>query len=103
MLAFAFSNKRSAFAFAGFYDMEHEIAPLVEMVRKILDRGVLKGVFRKGVDPVQLNITIAAIGYYYLTNQHTGSIIFKRDLMAPAALKQRLSFNVDTIMRLVSK
>ena len=76
---------------------------LVEMVRKILDRGVRKGVFRKGVDPVQLNITIAAIGYYYLTNQHTGSIIFKQNMMAPAALKRRLAFNVDTIMRLVSK
>ena len=75
----------------------------VDMVGKLLDRGVAEGVFRPGIDPVQLNITIAAIGYYYLTNQHTGSIIFKRDLMAPAALKQRLSFNVETIMRLVSK
>ena len=33
----------------------------VQMVKAILDRGVAKGVFRKGVDPVQLNITIAAI------------------------------------------
>lgn len=76
---------------------------LVEMVRKILQRGVRKGVFRKGIDPVQLNITIAAIGYYYLTNRFTGSIIFKRDLMAPGALRQRLAFNVETIMRLVRK
>jgi AcrR family transcriptional regulator len=76
---------------------------LVAMVRKILHRGVRKGVFRKGIDPVQLNITIAAIGYYYLTNRFTGSIIFDRDLMAPKALNQRLAFNVDTVMRLVSK
>ena len=76
---------------------------LVDMVRKILQRGVRKGVFRKGIDPVQLNITIAAIGYYYFTNRFTGSIIFKRDLMAPKALKQRLAFNVETIMRLVRK
>ncbi len=59
--------------------------------------------FRKGIDPVQLNITIAAIGYYYLTNRFTGSIIFKRDLMAPKALRERLAFNVETIMRLVKK
>ena len=39
---------------------------LVAMVKSILDRGVAAGVFRSGVDPVQLNITIAAIGYYYL-------------------------------------
>ena len=45
------------------------------VVQGIVDRGVAKGVFRKGVDAVQLNITLAAINYYYLTNRYTGSII----------------------------
>lgn len=74
----------------------------VSMVKTILDRGVSTGVFRPDVDPVQLNITIAAIGYYYLTNRFTGSIVFERDLMAKEALEERLNFNIDTIMRLVS-
>jgi AcrR family transcriptional regulator len=74
---------------------------LVAMVAGLLERGIEQGVFRKGIDPVQLTITIAAIGYYYLTNRFTGSIIYKRDLMAPAALEERLAFNVDTILRLV--
>jgi AcrR family transcriptional regulator len=73
----------------------------VNMVAKILERGEQTGVFRPGVDPVQLNITIAAIGYYYLTNRFTGSIVFERDLMDPAALEQRLQFNIETIIRLV--
>ncbi len=76
---------------------------LVAMVDTILERGANQGVFRKGIDPVQLNITIAAIGYYYLTNRFTGSIIFERDLMAREALDTRLQFNIDTIMRLVSQ
>jgi AcrR family transcriptional regulator len=74
----------------------------VGMVNAILDRGVAEGVFRPGVDPVQLNITIAAIGYYYLTNRFTGSIVFERDLMAKDALEERLRFNIDTILRLVA-
>lgn len=74
----------------------------VSMVGTILDRGVTAGVFRPGVDPVQLNITIAAIGYYYLTNRFTGSIVFERDLMAKEALEERLQFNIDTILRLVA-
>jgi AcrR family transcriptional regulator len=74
----------------------------VSMVNGILERGVKTGVFRKGVDPVQLNITIAAIGYYYITNRFTGSIVFERDFMDPSALEERLKFNIDTIMRLVS-
>lgn len=73
----------------------------VGMVGALLDRGVNEGVFRPGIDPVQLNITIAAIGYYYLTNRFTGSIVFQRDLMAPEALEERLAFNIETIMRLV--
>lgn len=74
----------------------------VSMVGGILERGVKAGVFRAGIDPVQLNITIAAIGYYYLTNRYTGSIIFERDLMAKEALDERLRFNMETIMRLVA-
>ena len=74
----------------------------VGMVRNILDRGVETGEFREGVDPVQLNITIAAIGYYYLTNRFTGSILFERDFMDNEALQSRLDFNIDTIMRLVA-
>lgn len=75
----------------------------VNMVKEILDRGVKEGVFRRNIDPVQLNITIAAIGYYYLTNRHTGSIVFERDLMDEEALHKRLEFNIDTIMRTVCR
>jgi AcrR family transcriptional regulator len=75
--------------------------PFVQMVKAILDRGVATGVFRSGIDPVQLNITIAAIGYYYLTNRFTGSIIFERDVMTRRNLDERLAFNLDTIIRLV--
>jgi len=73
----------------------------VVMVSELLDRGVEAGVFRPGIDPVQLNITIAAIGYYYLTNRFTGAIIFERDYMSKEALDERIRFNIDTIMRLV--
>ena len=76
---------------------------LMQMVMHILERGVTKGVFREGIDPVQLNITIAAIGYFYLTNRFTGSIVYERDLMAPEHLEARLKFNLDTVLRLVKK
>ncbi len=77
--------------------------PFVGLVKSILDRGVAKGVFRSGIDPVQLNITLAAIGYYYLTNRHTSGILFERDFMSKSRLDERFAFNLDTIMRLVRK
>jgi AcrR family transcriptional regulator len=74
---------------------------LVSMVASLLERGVKEGVFRDEIDPVQLNITIAAVGYYYLTNRFTGTIIYEQDLMAKEALERRIQFNIETIMRLV--
>ncbi|MGC4051994.1 MAG: TetR family transcriptional regulator [Paludibaculum sp.] len=67
----------------------------------ILERGAQAGVFRPDVDADQLNLTIAAIGYYYLTNRHTNSIIYRADLAAPKALQKRLKFNLDSVLRIV--
>jgi len=67
----------------------------------LLERGAKAGLFRKGLDPVQVNISIAAVGYYYLTNRFTGSIVFERDLMTDEALAARLEFNTRTILRMV--
>lgn len=75
--------------------------PFVERMRQILERGANARLFHPKLDPVNLNITIAAIGYYYLTNRFTGTIIFERDLMAPDALAERLDFNTKTILRLI--
>ena len=73
----------------------------VNLVGRILERGVKNGSFRDSIDPVQLNITIAAIGYYYLTNRFTGSILYERDFMEQSRLDERLAFNVETVLRLV--
>ena len=64
-------------------------SPLVETLRAILRRGEKQGLFRRGVDPVQLYISIAGEGYFYLSNRYTLSRIFDRDLMAPRALSGR--------------
>lgn len=73
----------------------------VARMQALLSRGEAQGVFRHGLDPVQVNISIAAIAYYYLTNQYTGSIVFERDLMSKDALAARLAFNTQTVLRMV--
>jgi len=66
-------------------------SPMVGMLDDLLARGARAGVFRRGVDPVQLYVSIAALGYFYLSNAHTLSTIFGRDLLAPAARSKRLA------------
>ena len=75
--------------------------PFVARMTALLERGAGAGLFRKDMDAVQVNITIAAIGYYYLTNRFTGSIVFERDLMSDEALAERLDFNTKSVLRLV--
>ena len=51
-------------------------SPLVALIEEILKRGQADGVFRTGVDPVQLYISIASICYFFVANRHTLSAIF---------------------------
>lgn len=73
-------------------------SPLVGTLRDILRRGERAGLFRRGVDPVQLYISIAGEGYFYLSNRYTLSRIFGRDLMEPRALAARARHNADMIL-----
>jgi len=66
-------------------------SPLVAMISDVLARGERERVFRRGVDPVQLYVSIAALGYFYLSNNATLSAIFGRDLRSPRALAARLA------------
>ena len=66
-------------------------SPLIATLSEILERGARERVFRRGVDPVQLYVSIAALGYFYLSNNHTLSTIFGRDLLAARAKAARLA------------
>ncbi|WP_374668799.1 TetR/AcrR family transcriptional regulator [Ramlibacter sp.] len=73
-------------------------SPLVETLAAVLERGRREGSFRGGVDPVQLYVSIAGLSYFYLSNNHTLSAIFGRDLMTTKARNERLSHMCDVIL-----
>jgi AcrR family transcriptional regulator len=75
--------------------------PLVESLRSLLRRGEQDGVFRSGIDPVHLYISIAGEGYFYHSTRYTLSQIIGRDLMAPKALAARARHNAQMILAAV--
>jgi AcrR family transcriptional regulator len=73
-------------------------SPLVGMISTLLARGTKAKLFRRGVDPIQLYITIAALGFFYMSNRHTLSTIFGRDLGAPDALEARGAHIAEVVL-----
>jgi AcrR family transcriptional regulator len=78
-------------------------SPLVAMLGDLLQRGVRAGQFRRGIDPVQLYISIAALGYFYLGNRHTLSTIFQRDLLTARGKSDRLRHMIELVLGYLSK
>ena len=76
-------------------------SPLIQLLGEILERGRKDGTLRGGVDPLQLYVSIAGLAYFYLSNNHTLSAIFGRDLMAPKACSERLQHMTDVVMSYV--
>lgn len=73
-------------------------SPLVATLGEVLERGRKDGSFRGGIDPVQLYVSMAGLSYFYLSNNHTLSAIFGRDLMTAKARNERLSHMCDVIL-----
>ena len=73
-------------------------SPLLAQISDLLRRGVAEGVFRSGVDPVQLYISMAGLGYFYLSNTYTLSTFFDRDLRSPAEKRARRDHMADVIL-----
>jgi AcrR family transcriptional regulator len=77
--------------------------PAIEGLRKVLERGRDAGVFRAGIDPVDVHMSISALSVFNVANKHTFSLIFKRNLDAPAALIARRDSIVEMVVRFCRK
>jgi AcrR family transcriptional regulator len=78
-------------------------SPLLQTLADIVERGQKAGLFRGGIDPMQLYITIAGCSYFYLSNVHTLSVGFSADLASPKMLGQRMSHILDVVTAYVLK
>ncbi len=76
-------------------------ASAIEGLRRVLERGAQAQVFRAGLDPVDVHMSISALSVFNVANKHTFSLIFKRDLDKPATFKQRCDTIVELMVRYV--
>ncbi|HIV73032.1 MAG TPA: TetR family transcriptional regulator [Candidatus Aquabacterium excrementipullorum] len=71
----------------------------IDSLTAVYERGRQAGVFRKGIDPVDLHMSISALCFFTVANRHTFSLGFKRDLTSPQALAQRRASVVGMVLR----
>jgi TetR/AcrR family transcriptional regulator len=69
----------------------------VGLIAKTLARGAEEGVFRTGIDPEEFYISIAGMTFFYVSNIHTLSVLFGRDLQDPEAIARRRAHILDFV------
>lgn len=75
--------------------------PVIAAVTQVYERGVADGVFRSGIDPVDLHMSISALSFFNVANRHTFALIFKRDLESPPAIAARRDSIIEMVVRFV--
>jgi AcrR family transcriptional regulator len=73
-------------------------APAIDALRDIYRRGLEEGVFREGLDPIDLHTSISALSFFNVSNQHTFSIIFDRDVTAEEQVARRRKSVEDMVL-----
>jgi len=71
---------------------------VIQGLQAILDKGVAEGLFRAGIDPVELHMTISALCFYNVSNRYTFSQIFNCDLGSEEAAARRKEQVVDIVL-----
>jgi AcrR family transcriptional regulator len=76
---------------------------VINTLREIYERGVFNGVFREGIDEIDLHMTISALCFFNVSNRATFSQIFKKDMTSREMLAKRRETVIDTVIRYLRK
>ncbi|HFW6350287.1 TPA: TetR/AcrR family transcriptional regulator, partial [Escherichia coli] len=70
----------------------------LQSMASLLEEGQRQKTFKKDIDPLQININIAALGAYYLINQYTLGMVYHISMVSPEALEARRRVIKETIL-----
>lgn len=81
--------------------MKELSSPALDLMGRICRRGIEQGVFRKGVSPLHVYLSILALNYFYVSNRYTLSSFLGVDLMDDDNLSAWRSWVVEMVLRAV--
>ena len=72
--------------------------PIVETLGAVIARGQADGTFRADLDPIDVHMSIAALGMFNVTNQYTFGAIFQRAMGAKGDVPKRRRMVADMVL-----
>ena len=72
--------------------------PIIDTLTRVIARGQADGSFRGVVDPVEVDMGIAALGMFNVTNQYTFGAIFQREMGAKGDVRLRCEMVTEVIL-----
>jgi AcrR family transcriptional regulator len=76
-------------------------AEAISRVDHIYKRGVAAGVFRSGLQAVDIHWQISAMSFYNVSNRATFSTLFDCDLEAPDVVERLRHYTIEAVLRFV--
>jgi AcrR family transcriptional regulator len=74
------------------------VSPILTTIGGILERGHRAGLFRAGIDPLRLYVTISGLGYYIVSNRFTLHATLGRDFSRPEERNEMVRLNTDLLL-----
>ncbi|MGI4861007.1 MAG: TetR/AcrR family transcriptional regulator [Janthinobacterium lividum] len=74
---------------------------IIRMIDAILQRGSAAGVFRDGLDAIDLHMLISSFCFHRIANRHTFGTVAGRDPLSPRHRGHQRAMLVETVMRYV--
>lgn len=78
-------------------------SPLIRLIDELLRRGEKEGEFRRGIDALQLYVTMVGFAYFHRSNAYTLSVIFRSDLLAPAWQAAHKRYAREMVLRFLRR
>ena len=72
---------------------------IIDTLARVIERGQAAKVFRRGVDPVDVHMAIAALGMFNVTNQYTFGTLFQRTMGAKGDVPGRRRMVAEMVLR----
>jgi AcrR family transcriptional regulator len=74
---------------------------IVDVLGEVLERGARQGVLRSGLDPVDVHMLIASLGWFQIANRYTFGTLFRRDFASLPIVARHKAVIEETVIRFV--